>query len=96
MKWRTADDGGAGHLVDVDESLATGGRFRRESHVRQRVDDLRGKMQRVHQRVLRVARVDRHALDVHLCLVRREGLVDDLAKLRAVERVRDLGLEIAR
>ena len=63
-------------------------------HVRQRVHDLGAEMQRIHQRVLRVARMDRDALDVHLGLVRRERLVDDLAELGAVERVREFSLQV--
>ena len=86
--------GGAAHLVDVDEPLAAGRRFRRQRDVRQRVDDLGGQVQGVDQLVLRLTRMDRDALHVHVRLVRGERLVDDLAQLRAVQRVRDVGLEV--
>ena len=86
--------GGAAHLVDVDEPLATGGRFRRQRDVRQRVDDLGRQVQGVDQLVLRLAWMDRDPLHVDVGLVRGERLVDDLAQLRAVQRVRDVGLQV--
>ena len=40
--------------------------------------------------------MDRDALDVDLGAVGREGLVDDLAQVRAVERVGEVGLQVGR
>ena len=73
--------GGAAHLVEVDEALAAGRGLGRERDLRQRVHDLGRQVQRVDQLVLGLARMDRDALDVHVRLVGREGLVDDLAQL---------------
>ena len=87
---------GAAHLVEVDEPLAAVGGLGRQGDVRQRVDDLGGQVQGVDQLVLGLARMDRHALDVDVRLVGREGLVDDLAELGAVQRVGDVGLQVSR
>jgi hypothetical protein len=86
----------AAHLVHVDEPLAASRGLRRQGDVRQRGDDLRGQVKRVDQRVLRLARMDRDAFHAHVRLVRGERLVDDLTELGAVQRVRDVGLQVAR
>ena len=62
----------------------------------QRVHDRGGQVRGVDQLVLGPAGVDRHALDGDFGRVGREGLVDDLAQVRAVQRVGEVGLEIAR
>ncbi len=86
----------AAHLVHVDEPLAAGRRLRRQRDMRQGVDDLGGQVQRVDQLVLGMARMDGDALHVHRRLVGRERLVDDLAPLGAVQRIREPGVQVLR
>ena len=86
---------GAAHLVEVDEALAAVGGLGRQRDLRQGVDDLGRQVQRVDQLVLGLAGVDRDALDRDHRLVGREGLVDDLAQLGAVQRVGDGGAQVA-
>ncbi len=87
---------GPAHPDDVKEALAAGSRLWRERGLGQRVHDLGGQVRGVDQLVFGPAGMDRHALDVDLRRVGRKGLVDDLAQMRAVERVGEVGLEIAR
>ena len=72
----------AAHLIDMNEtpggrSVVSGVSVTCGSVI----DDLRRQVQRVDQHVLRLTRVDRHALDRDHRFVGRKGLVDDLAKL---------------
>ena len=87
---------GPAHLVEMDEALAAVGGLGSQRDVRQRHDDLGGQVQRVDQLVLRVAGVGRDALNGHGRLVCRERLKDHLALLGAVQRIRRLGLQVAR
>ena len=87
---------GAAHLVEMDEALAAVGGLGRQRDLRQRVDDLGREVQRVDQLVLGPAGMDRDALDGDHRLVGREGLVDDLAQLGAVQRVGDGGVQVLR
>ena len=87
--------GTATHLVNVDEPLPPRGCLRRERHVGQRLNDLGGQMKGVDQFPLGLAGMDRDALHVHVGLIGRKRLVDDLAPLGPVQRVPNIGLQVA-
>ena len=77
----------------MDESLASRGRLRREPVVRERAEDLPGHPQGVHEPALGPARVDVDAVDRQGHLDAAEGLVLDLAKAGAIDRVGADGAE---
>ena len=86
---------GAAHLVDVDEAFAIRSVVSGVSVTCGSVlDDLGRQVQRVDQLALGLSWMDRDALDVHVRLVRRERLVDDLAELGAIERIGDVSLQV--
>ena len=78
----------------MDVPLAPLGRLGRERVPRQRRDDIREQLERVHQSPLCRARMDADPLDRELELVRGERLGLDLADPRPVERVCEVGAEV--
>ena len=77
----------AGDLDRVNESFASFGRFRRALVPGQAFDDPGNELDRVHELLLRCARMHAVALDADAHVGGREVLVVDPADLRAVERV---------
>ena len=86
--------GAARDLARVDEALAALGRLGRERVRGQARDEPRGRLDRVDELPFRGAGVDADAVEGHLQLDCRPGLVLDLADDRAVERVGEVGAEV--
>lgn len=85
-----ARGGRALQLVEMEKPLARVGRLRREVSVRQRRHDAPGKLERIDQLGLGAAGMGGDPADRDGGFIRREGLVDNLADLAAVQRVGEI------